>query len=144
MAYYTALINEWNTVTTNNPGWSAAQKMSYINSLTVSAPQKAILTPSSILNACVFSDLAALTQLQVSQLALLLAGSNVDASAGTSIRLGIQTLFSGKTQTLSNLAALVAPYDNATIPWWEATVAQGGGGLNSHVDVGDLAAAGLS
>lgn len=82
---------------------------------------QALLTPSQILNAIVFADLAALTQLQVSQLSLLLAGGLVDASVGTVIRLGIQTLFAGKTVTLASLGALVAPYDVAiTVPFARA------------------------
>lgn len=141
MAYYDALSAKWATLT---PG-TTAQKLAQINALTVTLPSiKALLSPSSILNACVFADLAALTQLQVSQLTLLLAGSQVDGSAGSSIRLGIQTLFAGKTTTLANLGALVAPYDSPTMLWWQATVAQGGGGLSSAVSQGDLTAAGLS
>ena len=141
MAYYTALMSKWATLT---PG-TTQQKLAQINALTVTLPSiKANLSPSSILNACVFADLAALTQLQVSQLTLLLAGSQVDASAGSSIRLGIQTLFAGKTTTLANLGTLVAPYDSPTAPWWEATVAQGGGGLSSPVSIDDANAAGLS
>jgi hypothetical protein len=137
MAYYDALVAKWATLT-----GTTQSKLTQINALTVAAQQKAILSPSAILNACVFADLASLTQLQVSQLTLLLAGTSIDASVGTSIRAGIQALFAGKTTTLANLAALVAPYDNATIPWWQATVAQGGGGLSSAVSASDLVAAG--
>lgn len=140
MAYYDALIAKWGTLS-----GTTQSKLDQINALTVTLPAtKALLTPSSILNACVFADLAGLTQLQVLQLTLLLSGSLVDASAGTPIRLGIQTLFSGKTTTLQNLAALVAPYDSPTALWWQATVAQGGGGLSSPVSQADLSAAGLS
>ena len=134
MAYYDALVAKWATL---SPG-TTQQKLTQINALTVAAPQKALLSPSAILNACVFADLAGLTQLQVSQLTLLLAGSSIDASAGTSIRLGIQTLFAGKATTLANLAALVAPFDNATIPWWQSA------GYTSAISAGDLTAAGLS
>jgi uncharacterized protein (DUF697 family) len=143
MAYYDALISKWATLT---PG-TTAQKIVQVNAITVqiAASTKAILVPSAILNAIVFADLAALTQLQVTQLTLLLQGSQVDASVGTSIRAGIQALFAGKTQTLSNLGALVAPYDTPIIvPWWQATVAQGGGGLTSSVSLQDCANAGLS
>jgi hypothetical protein len=139
MAYYTALIAKWATLT---PGTTAA-KLAQINAITVAGPPgKAILAPSQILNSIVFADLAALTQLQVSQLTLLLAGSQVDASVGSSIRLGIQALFAGKTTTLANLSALVTPLDTTTIPWWQATIAQGGGALNSPVSLDDLVAAG--
>ncbi len=139
MAYYDALIAKWATLT---PGTTVA-KLAQINAITVAAPaQKAILSPSAILNAVVFADLAALTQLQVTQLTLLLQGGSVDASVGTSIRAGIQALFAGKTTTLANLGALVAPLDSPTMPWWQAGIAQSGGALTSPVSPSDLAAAG--
>ena len=139
MGYYDALILKWPTL---NSG-TTQQKLAQINSLTVAGPaQKALLTPSSILNAIVFADLASLTQLQVTQLTLLLQGDLVDASPGTSIRAGIQALFSGKTTTLANLGALVASYDSPQIPWATAPVASGGGGLVAMVQPSDLAAAG--
>lgn len=141
MAYYDALIAKWATLT---PGTTAA-KLAQINAITVQIATHgvALLAPSSILNAIVFADLASLTQLQVSQLTLLLAGSAVDVSFGSSIRAGIVALFAGKTTTLAQLTALVASADAAvTAPWWQATVAQGGGGLASPVSLADLAAAG--
>jgi hypothetical protein len=137
MAYYDALIAKWATL-----NGTTAQKLAAVNALTVASPQKALLTPSAILNAIVPSDLAALTSAQVAMLTLILQGATVDASAGTTIRAAAQNIFSGKATTLANLGALVAPYDNATIPWWQATVAQGGGGLNSSVSNNDLVAAG--
>lgn len=133
MAYYDALITKWATLT---PGTTAA-KLVQLNAMTVAAlQQKAILSPSSILNAVVFADLAALTQLQVTQLTLLLQGSTIDASVGTSIRAGIQALFAGKTTTLANLGALVAPFDNPTSPWWQAN------GYTGPFSTPDLEAAG--
>lgn len=139
--YYDALVAKWATLT---PGTTVA-KLAQINAATVAGPPvKAMLSPSLILNAIVFADLAALTQLQVTQLTLLLAGSSVDASAGTSIRAGIQALFAGKTTTLNNLAALVAPYDSPAIPWATASLAAGGGGLVAMVQPSDLTQAGLS
>lgn len=145
MAYYTALITAWNGATqpptgvTGAPltGLTTAQKLAAVNAWTVVSAQKAILSPSQILNSIVFADLAALTQLQVTQLTLLLQGSTVDASAGTPIRAGIQALFAGKATTLANLSALVAPYDNATALW---TAANGYPTLNLN----DTAAAGLT
>lgn len=140
MSYYDALVTKWGTLS----GTTAA-KLSVINALTVqtAAQGSVVVIPSQIINAIVFADLAALTQLQVSQLTLLLAGGSVDASKGSSIRAGIQALFAGKTQTLNNLAALVAPSDApVTLPWWQATVAQGGGGLSSPVNDADLKSAG--
>jgi hypothetical protein len=145
MAYYTALINAWNSVTqppagvtgTGLTGLSTANKLIAINVWTVvGTPVKAILSPSQILNAIVFADLAALTQLQVSQLTLLLAGTAIDASPGTSIRLGIQALFAGKTATLANLGALVAPFDSPSVPWWQAN------GYSGPINGNDLGNAG--
>lgn len=133
MAYYDALIAKWATLT---PG-STAAKLAQINASTVAAPaQKVFLSPSAILNAVVFSDLAALTQLQVTQLTLLLQGSTIDASVGTPIRLGIQALFAGKNVTLAQLGALVSPFDNPTQLWWASA------GYSSAISVDDLAAAG--
>ena len=42
------------------------------------------------------------------------------------------TTFAGKTQTLSNLPALVAPYDSPALPWWQAN------GYTSPVTEADL------
>lgn len=140
MAYYDALVTKWGTLS----GTTAA-KLSQINASTVPVAAQGIanVTPSQILNAIVFADFAGLTQLQVSQLTLLLAGGLVDVSKNSSIRTGVQALFAGKTATLANLAALVAPFDlPLTISWWQATAAQGGGGLSSPVSLDDLKTAG--
>lgn len=117
MAYYDALITKWATLT---PG-TTAQKLAQVNALTVTgSPLRAFLTPSAILNAIVASDLAALTATQVSFLTLILQGSQVDASQGTTVRAAIQTIFAGKTTTLSQLGALVAPFDSPTVLWTTA------------------------
>jgi hypothetical protein len=148
MAYYDALIAAWNNGTQPPPGvtgqaltgLTTAQKLAAVQAWTVASGVggKAILSPSAILNAVVFADLAALTQLQVSQLSLLLAGNQVDASVGTSIRAGIQALFAGKTQTLNNLGALVAPLDaQPQISWMQKNG-------YAALSINDIAAAGLS
>lgn len=152
MAIYTALIAAWNNATQPPPGvtgppltaLSTEQKIVAINSWTVPAPQKAILTPSQILNAVVPSDLATLTIAQVALLTLILQGSTVDGSAGTTVRAAAQAIFAGKATTLANLGALVATFDSAVLPWWRASVAQNGGGLNCSVSAGDISLAGLS
>lgn len=138
MAYYDALVTKWGTLS-----GTTASKLSQINATTVTLGAKtAILTPSSILNAIVAADLVGLSAANVTLLTLLLQGQTVDASTGTAVRSVIQTMFAGKTTTLNQLGALVAPYDSPTVPWWQATVAQGGGGLSSPVGVNDLSAAG--
>jgi hypothetical protein len=72
------------------------------------AVQRALLAPTDILNAIVPADLASLTQIQTSQLSMLLSGSLVDVSVGSAVRAAIRALFAGKTTTLSQLNALVA------------------------------------
>ncbi len=132
MAYYDALDTEWPTLT-----GTTAQKLASINALTVpSSPQKALLTPSQIINAIVPVDLASLTTAQIQMLALLLSGSVIDCSVGTTIRAAAQTIFAGKATTLANLSALVSPFDNATIPWWQAN------GYPGPFNANDLMAAG--
>ena len=140
MAYYDALIAKWATLT---PGTTAA-KLAQINALTVTTgiPLPCILKPSQILNACVAADLIGLSAANIGLVQLLLTGELVDASNGTTIRSVFQTLFAGKTTTLAQLGALVTPFDSPTIPWWQGTIAQGGGGLSSPVSSSDLAAAG--
>jgi hypothetical protein len=133
MAYYDALIAKWATLT---PGTTAA-KLTQINALTEPGPtRRALLAPTDILNSIVFADLAALDQLALQRLTLMMSGSTVDVSVGTPTRIGMQQLFAGKTQTLQNLGALVAQFDNATIPWWQSA------GYTSPISEGDLAAAG--
>jgi hypothetical protein len=147
MAYYTALQTAWNGATQPPNGvtgtaitgaMTTAQKLAAINTWTVPNPQKAILSPSAVLNAIVAADLAALTATQVSFLTLVLQGSSIDASVGTTVRAAIQTIFTGKTTTLSQLGSLVAPYDNVTQPWWQAN------GYPRAFDLGDVSAGGLS
>lgn len=148
MAYYDALVAAWNgatqppagvTGTAITSGMTTAQKLAAVNGWTVANPQKAILTPSAILNAVVPADLAALTSTQVAVFTLVLQGSTVDASIGTTVRAAVQTIFTGKTTTLSQLGALVAPYDNATQPWYQAN-----GYGTAPLTLATVAAAGLS
>lgn len=148
MAYYDALIAAWNsgtqppagiTGTALTGGMTTAQKLAAVNAWTIiGPPKKLVISPSDIINRIVYTDLAALTQIQLLQLQVLLSGTAVDATQGSPIRTGIQTLFAGKTQTLANLVALVAPYDNPVIIW---TVANG---YPPGINLNDAAAAGLT
>jgi hypothetical protein len=117
------------------------QKISAVNSWTIPSPQKAILSPSTIVNAIVPADLAALSTAALQVMLVLLAGSSIDASIGTTVRIGFQTLFSGKNTTLSQLGALVSPFDNATTPW---ITSSSGARLNGVISQTDCDAAGLS
>lgn len=115
------------------------QKLDAVNAWTIDGPLPSpLVTPSQILNAIVPADLASLTTAQVALLTLLLQGSTVDASNGT-IRTAVKAIFSGKTQTLQNLAALVAPLDVPTRVSWLAA-----NGYASKLGLGDIEGAGLS
>lgn len=132
MAYYTALINAWPNLT-----GTTSQKLATLNTMTVStASAKAILSPSQIINAIVPADLAGLSATMVVFLTLVLQGSSVDASVGTTVRAAIQTIFAGKTTTLSQLGALVSPFDSPTQPWWQAN------GYAQPINLNDLQVAG--
>lgn len=132
MAYYDALITKWGTLS-----GTTAQKLTAINTATVASAQPAILSVNAIINAIASADFLTLTALQLQQMAFLMAGStSVNASPGTTIRAVFQSVFSGKATTLANLSALVAPFDNATIPWWQSN------GYSSPIGSGDLTAAG--
>lgn len=135
MADYAALRTQWGGLS-----GTTDQKLATVNALMVQTAAAGIaqLTPSQILNAIVFADLGALTQLQLLQLTLLLQGNLIDVSKGTVIRAALQTLFAGKTTTLANLAALVATADQPlTIPWWQSN------GFPEPIGRGFLVAAGI-
>lgn len=135
MAYYDAFVTKWATL---NPGTTAA-KLAQLNAIAVAAAQPAILSVDKVKNAIVAADFTSLTQLQISQMTFLLTGKDsVDASPGTMIRTVFQSIFAGKATTLANLAALVAPFDNATVPWWQAN------NYPRAFDLGDCTAAGVS
>lgn len=146
MAYYTALIDAWNSATqppvgvtgTALTGLTTAQKLAAINAWTVAgSQQKSILSVNAIINAILPADMLSLTATQLQIMALLLAGNGtVDASPGTTIRGVFQSIFSGKTTTLNALSALVAPFDTPTRPWWQAN------GYSSPINANDLLAAG--
>lgn len=149
MAYYDALIAAWNSVTQPpigvvsgtaiTGGMTTQQKINAVNSwLIVGVTQPMVVSPAVILNACVASDLAALSVTQLQLLQLLLSGTSVDASNGTTLRAAIIAIFTGKP-SLTSLAALAALYDTPHVPWWQFA-----GGLSTPVGVNDAIGAGLS
>lgn len=116
MANYAALKTEIALPAYN--GMADAQIIAAVNAKTVTAPQPAVLNVPDIINAIVPADFTGLTQIQLSQMMLLLGGAGtVNASPGTTIRAVFQNIFAAKATTLANLGALVAPFDNATAPW---------------------------
>src|SRR5690348_11439794 len=138
MAYYDALVAKWATLT-----GTTAQKLAAVNAATVNgAPLPMIVPTYQIYNAIVGSEFAALTAANQQLVRDILSMGSVDASPGTQVRARIVAIFPNTTQTFANLSAIAAAYDTPQIPWWQATVAQGGGGLTSPVNGNDLVAAG--
>lgn len=139
MAYYDALIAKWATLT---PG-TTAEKLAQINALTVTgAAIPMIVKTHEIYNLIVASEFAALTAAQQTLVRDILNMGEVDASAGTRVRAMIIARFPNGTATFAALSALAQQYDAPQIPWWQGTVAQGGGGLTQPVYLSDLEAAG--
>lgn len=152
-ANYTTLIAVWNTTTLPSgvtgtalaAADTAAQKITKLNLWTVVGPAVKMLVPSYIvIGAIVESEYAALTTAQQNYLELLLSCVTIDVSAGTNTRAALTSIFGAATTTRANFAAIAATFDTTTIPWWEATVAQGGAGLASPISQADVTAAGLS
>lgn len=132
MAYYDALIAEW----PNHTG-TTQEKIDQINAKTISVAGKALVPPSDIINCITPTDLSNLTSAQINSLALVLSGAEVDASAGTTIRAALQTIFAGKAATLANLTALAAKYDTVQVSWLVAN------GYPAQINTNDTTAAGL-
>lgn len=93
------------------------------------------LDGTEIVNA---SGVPQLTQLQISTLALILAPPTVDVSPNSFARVAGSRLLTGKSSSLAKLNALVDPYDNPRVAWWQFV------GFQSPVTLGDARAAGLN
>lgn len=141
MAYYDALIAKWATLT---PG-TTQQKLDQINAITVAGPTAPLVVPTyrifNVIDPTEFGALSAALQQRVRD---ILGLGTVDASTGTNARTLMLSTFTsgGSPTTRAALIALANSIENTTLPWWQATVAQGGGGLTSPVNANDLVAAG--
>ena len=163
MADYTALKTEWATLT-----GTTAQKLAAINALTVAGPNVDVPVADAVLFLANEGKWAALAVYGQKALASLAAGGTLTTaqSAGAQFAALMQssqfTVF--KTSTSAGLTAITAMLNavasdsasglssadvtallalaQTTTPWWQAAVAQGGGGLTSPVGTADLSAAG--
>lgn len=152
MAYYTALIAAWNTGTvpvgvvgTALTGQTTAQKIININAWTLTAtiPAAYTITSAQIASCIKWSEFAALTAAQQTQVQALLAIQGPISVGSSAAELAlycdglIVAVFGSGSATVANLSAL-APAAQA---WVTASV---GGGLNGLVSLADTQAAGLS
>jgi hypothetical protein len=145
MAYYDALIAKWATLT-----GTTDQKIAAVNALTVAGPRK----PVQIADVMTYLRSNALW-LPIKAAAAAGTSAGAEAAVDLNSDMRMQTIdfdlpiVAGMLADLVSKALLTQAQSdalnalaNTTIPWWQATVAQGGCGLSSPVGANDLAAAG--
>lgn len=132
MAYYTALANEWATLT-----GTTAQKLAAINALTVTGvvPSTFYVTGAQILNCTNYGEFKLLTAAQQSSWLQLCATQGSIQGGASSFAGGMAVAFftnlSGPTIT-----AMTALAQAIVTPWWQAN------GYTSPIGPNDLVAAG--
>lgn len=139
MAYYTALINEWATITAANPSFTTAQKLAAINALTVSNVPLTVwhATNQQIFECIVFSEFTGLSQANRMEIWAMLSGDFPKLGGATSALSQIVVIMTSSACPLTyanfvGLSQLIA----GTSPWWQAN------GYPAAISIGDLAAAG--
>lgn len=146
MAYYTALIAAWNSVTQPPSGVTGAaltgltttQKIAAVNAWTVTTAAVPMIIPTySIYNLIVPAEFTALSAANQQLVRDILSMGTVDASSGTSIRSRMVAIFPNGTTTFTNLANLAKNYDTPSQLWVTAN------GYPQLAPV-DIQAAGLS
>ena len=141
MAYDDSLIAKWASLAPD----TTANKLIAINAITVtgSIPTTLFATGDQLLNCINYAEFKALTAAQQSNLLLMLntPGQLLGGSANTTHMVDGMILDYFNVAGLT-IAALTALAKGAVLPWWQASVANGGGGLSSPVSNNDLVAAG--
>ncbi len=141
MAYYDALVAKWATLT-----GTTQQKLDQINALTItgSVPTSFFTTGAAVLNCIAYSEFKVLTDQQKSNLLNMLAipGPLLGGSANTAFMVDGMIIDYFLANGPITMAALTALAKAAVMPWWQAPVSSGGGGLNSPVSTNDLLIAG--
>jgi hypothetical protein len=138
MAYYDALVAKWNTLTGTDE-----ERLAAINAATVAVAVPMIIPSYEIYESIDGTEFNALSAANQARVRDILNMGSVNASPGTQARALMMALFGSGTATRTKLTALVAKFDSRAQPWWSVPVAQGGGGLTSHITLPDLYASGL-
>lgn len=141
MTDYTALVSKWATLT---PGTTAV-KLAQLNTITITGqiPTSFFITGDQILNCINYAEFKVLAAVDQGNILAICRtpGQLLGGSGNTSFIVdGIiidKFPIAGPT-----VAALTALSKGTVTPWWQATVAQGGGGLTGPVSNADLVAAG--
>lgn len=143
MAYYTALIAKWATLT---PG-TTQQKIDQINALTVtgSIPTSMLFTGVQLINCINYAEFKVLTAAQQQNiLSLCNAGAGLLGGSSNTTFLPVGMILDYFPVAGPTVAALSALAKGSVQPWWQVSVANNGGGLNGPVSLSDAEAAGLS
>ena len=155
MSYYDALIAAWNNSTQPPPGVTGAallggdttaQKIVKVNAWTVTGaiPTTTFTTGDQVFNCINYPEFKALTAVQQSNILNVChtPGQLKGGSANTTLLLAgmIVDYFPPAGITITNLTALSK---GLTQLWWQAPVANNGGGLTAPVSQADCTAAGL-
>lgn len=136
MAYYSALIAQWQTLS-----GATDVKLAQINSLKVPTgkPIAATVGVNDVVNCIDPVDLDLLDTPQLLRLQIILSGAgSVNVSPGTTVRKFFMNAFGGKGSTIANLDAALEKFDTPTDFWWAVN------GYPRTFDAGDIKAAGLS
>jgi hypothetical protein len=154
MSYYTALIAAWNGATqpptgvsgTALTGLTTANKIIAVNGWTVTGtiPTSAFFTGDAILDCINWTEFAALTATQQLNMLTLCQSSSLRSGSASLTHILPGMLLAYFNNTGPTIVALTALAAAQVQPWWQVSVANGGGGLNGPVSQSDVTLAGLS
>lgn len=145
MSYHDALVAKWATLS-----GTTEEKLEAINAATVPGPT----VPVSVLQIMTYlRTLALWLPIKAAQATCVGAAAAVDYNSDSrvqtldvSLPIAQAMLADLKAHALltdEHIAAITA-MGKTTLPWWQASVAEGGGGLSGQVSLNDLTANGLS
>jgi len=137
---YDALITLWATLT----GTTDA-KLAIVNAKVVTGviPSTFYVAGADVLNAIDWTEFNALaTTKQLNILTMCACPGPLLGGSANTTHLVPGMIIANFTSNGTTMAGLIALAKAATTPWWQASVANGGGGLSSPVSGNDLVAAG--
>lgn len=156
MSYYSALTAAWNTSSaqaaalpagvagTSLFGLTTANKITAVNGWTVTGtvPTTFNISGAQILGCINWTEFAALTAAQQSNLLLLGQTQNLVGGTATTAHIAAGMILAYFSLGGATVAALTALASAQVQPWWSTSVANGGGGLSSPISQSDVTAAG--
>jgi hypothetical protein len=140
VAYYDALIAKY----AQAPAGTTQQKLDWVNAQVVTGAAIPMKVPySEVYNRLVRAEYAALAAADQQSVQRILAQQTIDFGPSSAARTQMLVLFPSGKVSYTNLQTYIGQFDAPKIPWPTATLAQGGGGLSTMVNMNDLKAAGI-